>query len=407
MIILERKAMEQEELSFSDTERAFIARSNAELRKANWLFRLMGSSFLVKIFSKLTLIAIKIGIPVRSVIKHTIFNQFCGGETLEESKSVVEKLNNLKVGSILDYSVEGKDRDEDFIGTAAEVNKIIELASINPAIPYTSVKLSGLMPAKLLEKVSGGVILNAEEQKRFKEGKERIDDLCRNAGQKNVPVYFDAEETWVQSAIDSIAEEMMKKYNKQRAIVLTTLQMYRWDRMEYLEGLLKNAREEGYSIGIKLVRGAYMERENARASIEGRRSPIHSTKVGSDIDFDKAVELCLRNIDIVTLCAGTHNEKSTLYLVQKMKELGIPNDHKHVYFSQLYGMSDHITYNLAHQGYNVTKYLPYGPVRSVVPYLIRRAEENTGIAGQMGRELMLIVEERNRRKEQQLLPPAS
>ena len=395
--------MPSPEISFENTEKAFIAKGNQELKQSLWLFKLMGHPSLVKIFSKLIVFAIKIGLPVRLPIKATIFKQFCGGESIEESKEVVKKLNRSHIGSILDYSVEGKESEEDFNKTKDEILKIITVAKDNPAIPYTSLKLTGIAPFALLEKINSKQKLNKEEEAEFQKIRVRLAEIGNYASQSNVPVYFDAEESWIQEAIDMLAEEMMEMYNKKTAIVLTTLQMYRWDRIDYLKELIQKAKDKKYFIGIKLVRGAYIEKENLRASEKGYKSPIQPTKEKTDIDFDKAVDICLENIDLITLCAGTHNEASTMHLINKMKDLNIANDHPHVYFSQLYGMSDHITYNLADAGYNVTKYLPYGPVKSVMPYLIRRAEENTGIAGQMGRELKLIIEEKNRRQNSRLL----
>jgi len=395
--------MQYSGISFDNTEKAFIAKGNQELKHSLWLFKLMSNPALVKVFSRLIIFAIKIGLPVKLPIKATIFKQFCGGESIEESKVVVNKLNKSHIGSILDYSVEGKESEEDFCNTKDEILKIIRVAKDNPAIPYTSLKLTGIASFELLEKINSKQLLNKQEENEFQKIRGRLAEICYYASSSDVPIYFDAEESWIQDAIDFLAEEMMEMNNKKTAIVLTTLQMYRWDRIEYLKKLIVKARAKKFSIGIKLVRGAYMEKENLRASQMGFKSPIQTSKENTDIDFDKAVDICLENIDIITLCAGTHNEASTMHLVNKMGELKIPNDHPHVYFSQLYGMSDHITYNLADAGYNVTKYLPYGPVKSVMPYLIRRAEENTSIAGQMGRELKLIIEEKSRRQNSKLL----
>lgn len=388
---------------FSNTENAFRTKDDKELTQSVWLFKLMGNPALVKLFSKLTLFTIRMGLPVSSAVKATIYKQFCAGESIEESQRVVKKLGKAHVGSILDYSVEGKEREEDFERTKNEVVKIIHLAKGNPAIPYTSLKLTGIARFGLLEKLSNNKNLFIKSDAEYKAMMNRLHFICRTAFENNVPIYFDAEESWIQDSIDSLAEEMMKLYNKKTAIVLTTLQMYRWDRIDYLHKLIFEARKENFFIGIKLVRGAYMEKENKRAEQMGYKSPIQTTKGNTDKDFDKAVDICLENIDRVTLCAGTHNEASTLHLINRMKEFKISNSDTRVYFSQLYGMSDHITFNLADEGYNVTKYLPYGPVKSTLPYLIRRAEENTAIAGQMSRELKLILEEKHRRKTAKLL----
>ena len=389
---------------FANTEIAFKNKDNGELKHSLWLFKLMQNPSLVKIFSKLTLIAIKLHLPISAAVKATIYKQFCSGETLDESQKVVKHLGKSGVGSILDYSVEGKESIEDFENTKAEVIKIIHIAKGNPAIPYTSLKLTGIARHVLLEKINSQHELTDEEKKEKKELLARMDEICKEAFTCNVPIYFDAEESWIQDAIDSLAELMMRRYNRESAIILTTLQMYRWDRIDYLKKLIWEAREEKFFIGIKLVRGAYMERENKRAFECAYRSPIQKDKISTDIDFDKAVDICLENIDIIKLCAGTHNEASTTHLLEKMKALGIRNNHPNVYFSQLYGMSDNITFNLADMGYNVTKYLPYGPVKSTLPYLMRRAEENTAIAGQLSRELKMILEEKERRMFSKMLP---
>lgn len=394
------------EVNFENTSKAFLAKSGSELNKSFWLFNLMKYPFLVSLFSKLTLAAFKIRMPIKKIIKNSIFKQFCGGENLNEAQEVVKTLNKANIGAILDYSVEGKNNESDFEKTKYEVINIIKLAKNDPAIPYTSLKLTGIMESFLLEKLSANKNLNEEETNQFNTARKRLEEICLKAYNCNVPIYFDAEESWIQDAIDRLAEEMMRKFNSRKAIILTTLQMYRRDRINYLNFLLKVAADEHIYIGIKLVRGAYLEKENKRASELGYPSPIQLSKENTDHDFDSAITICLENINIVTLCAGTHNEASTLHLLHEMQRLKIENNHPHVYFSQLYGMSDHITYNLADAQYNVTKYLPYGPVKAVIPYLIRRAQENTAIAGQMGRELKLIVEEKKRRAQQHLISEA-
>ncbi len=395
--------MSYSKLSFGNTEMAFKAKEDKDLQRSLFLFKMMKQPALVKLLSKAILFSMRIGLPVNRLIKGTIFNQFCGGESIAESTEVISKLSRSHIGAILDYSIEGKEEEADFEQTKAELIKIIAVAKDNPAIPYTSLKLTGLARVSLLEKLGAGTDLNLAEKEECNTFYNRLNEICVAAQLANVPVYFDAEESWIQEAIDVLAERFMEKYNKKKAIVLTTLQMYRWDRLDYLTALIKRAREDSFFIGIKLVRGAYMEKENAHAAQIGSISPIHLLKEETDRDFDKAIDICLENIDIITLCAGTHNESSTMHVIRKMQELSIAPEHPHVFFSQLYGMSDHITYNLANAGYNVTKYLPYGPIKSVIPYLIRRAEENTSIAGQMGRELRMLVEEKKRRSASHLL----
>ena len=384
---------------FENTQKAFEQKNNSQLRNSYWLFRLMGQPALVKVFSKATLWALKMGLPIGGLIKSTIFKQFCGGESLTESQQVIDQLQKVKVGAILDYSIEGKESEEDFEATKNELLRIIRLAKNNPAIPYTSIKLTGVARFALLEKVSGKVALSEEEKKEYALVLARIDEICKLCKECHVPIYIDAEETWVQDAIDGIAEEMMLKYNTEYPIVQTTLQMYRWDRITYLKKIIAQALSSNIIIGVKLVRGAYWEKENLRAQTLNYKSPMHQQKVDTDKDYDDAVTMCLENISHVSLCVGTHNEQSTLHLARMMTKLGIAPNDKRVYSSQLFGMSDHITYNVADAGFNVTKYLPYGPVKSVMPYLIRRAEENTSIAGQMGRELRLILTEKKRRSQ--------
>lgn len=390
-------------VTFSNTEVAFRSKDDGELFRSLWLFKLMKSSFLVKLFSKLTLAAIKLHLPITAAVRATIYKQFCSGESIEESQRVVKSLGRSGVGSILDYSVEGKESEQDFESTKREVIRIIHAAKGNPAIPYTSLKLTGIGSGVLFENINQQKEYTHNDNPGYLRVRKRLTEICSEARLCDVPIYFDAEESWIQDVIDFLAEDSMREYNGERAIVLTTLQMYRWDRIDYLNRLIDRARSEKFFIGVKLVRGAYMEKENKRAAERGYRSPIQTDKAATDRDFDKAVDICLANIDIIKLCAGTHNEESTAHLVEKMKELGIANNHPNVYFSQLYGMSDHITFNLADMGYNVTKYLPYGPVKSTLPYLIRRAEENTAIAGQMTRELKLILEEKERRKTAKLI----
>ncbi|HRH11614.1 MAG TPA: proline dehydrogenase family protein [Bacteroidia bacterium] len=386
-----------------NTENAFLLKSNGELKRTLWLFRLINKPALVNFLTKALQFAMKMKLPVKGALKATIFKQFCGGENIKETSEVVNKLYDANVRSILDYSVEGEENNEAFDSALTELIKIINTASSNPAIPYTCIKLTGFVSSHLLEKASLKEEFSNEESADWQKFLKRMDTLFDTATEKNVPVYIDAEESWLQGSIDQVAEDYMLRYNKTHHIVLTTLQMYRHDRLAYLNELILFSKKNSIKLGIKLVRGAYLERENTRAAEMNYPTPMQKCKDDTDIAFNKAVVLCLDNIDLIMLCAGTHNEVSTLFLLDEMKKRNIANDHPHVYFSQLYGMSDHITMNLAAEKYNVTKYVPYGPVKSVVPYLIRRAQENTGIAGQMSRELQLITQEKKRRDNLKLL----
>lgn len=386
-----------------DTEKAFAGKNYKELKHSWWLFRLISKPVAVKVLTALTSLGIKIGLPIKGLIKSTIFRQFCGGESLEESTAVIKKLERSNVKTILDYSVEGKDDPNEFRRTADEVIRIIRLAHQDKAIPYTCIKVTGLVSSVLLEKKTAQIPFSIQESHAWESFILKLENIFEEAARNEVPVYIDAEESWLQGAIDELAEAYMKRYNINRFVVLTTLQMYRHDRLAYLYSLVSDARKHGYRLGIKLVRGAYMEKESKRATEKNYPNPIHKAKSETDADFDRALEICLDNIDLIMLCAGTHNEASTLRLVELMKKKNLPNGHPHVFFSQLYGMSDHISFNLAHLGYNVTKYLPYGPIKSVIPYLVRRAQENTAISGQMSRELMLLSQEKTRREQLKLL----
>jgi len=385
-------------ISFENTEIAFKGKSNKDLKRAYWLFKLVSNPKLVSFGKVFTTAALKFNFPIKGIIKKTIFKQFCGGETIAECRETTEVLGEFGIGTILDYSVEGKTSVEDFDATVLEIIQTIEEGSSNPKIPFAVFKVTGIARFGILEKANDGIDhLSEIERKELDDVILRINKICSNAFEKEQPVFIDAEETWIQNTIDFIATEMMKKYNKSKAIVFNTAQMYRHDRLEYIKKEIELAKKESYFYGIKLVRGAYMEKERERASIKNYPSPIQKDKASSDNDFNLALDFITDNIEIVSLCAGTHNEKSSLYLSELMEKKKISKNNSHIYFAQLLGMSDHISYNLAHATYNVAKYVPYGPINEVLPYLLRRADENTSVSGQTGRELGLIMKERKRR----------
>ncbi len=386
-------------LSFDNTANAFSGKTDNDLRRSYWLFKTVSNSGLVNFGRSFTDFALKTHLPIHGIIKATIFKQFCGGENIDECLKTIETLGKYNIGSILDYSVEGKVSETDFDNTAAEIIRTLQLASKNKHIPFGVFKPTGIGRIEVMEKVSSWAKLNAEEEKAWANMKTRVDNICRAASENNVQVLVDAEETWTQVAVDALVRDMMEKYNKQKAIVYNTAQMYRRDRLAYLDNLLKDAIEKNYIIGVKIVRGAYMEKERARAASMGYPSPINDTKANSDREYNTALEFCIKHLDRISICAGTHNENSAALLAKLMQQQNIPASHAHVWFSQLLGMSDHISYNLAKEGYNVAKYVPYGPVKNVLPYLIRRAQENTSVKGQTGRELSLIIKEKKRRTE--------
>lgn len=390
--------MSEFKLDFQDTETAFADKTTSELKEKYRLFKMMNSPALVSFGTRLTNFALSVGLPVSGLIKHTIYEQFCGGETIEECQRTIEKLGRSHIGTILDYSVEGKSEEEDFEHTKDEIVKTIKRANEDPNIPFAVFKVSGIAPYGTLEKVSAGVELPEKSRLKWERIQGRVAEICDYAHSLDQPVFIDAEETWIQNAIDYMAEGMMEKYNTKKPIVYTTIQLYRADGLIFLKNSHEKAKEKGYFYAVKLVRGAYMEKERDRAEEMGYPSPIQPDKESTDRDYDGAVEYCLENIESLAFVSGTHNEKSVQLQAQKMQRMNIPHDHPHVYFSQLYGMSDNLSYVLAKNGYNVSKYVPYGPVRDAVPYLTRRAAENTSVRGMMSRELVLIDRELKRRK---------
>lgn len=386
-------------ISFDNTEIAFKSKSNTDLAKAYWLFKIIGNPKLVKVGKCATNTALNINLPIKGIIKKTIFSQFCGGETISDCTKAITTLSNYGIGTILDYSIEGKTSDEDFNATVEEIIATIKAAANNPKIPFAVFKVTGISSFSILEKANDiHSVISPEEEQKLSAIIQRIDKICAAAYSHSVPVFIDAEETWIQDTIDRITFDMMLKYNKEQAIVFNTLQMYRHDRLAFLKNEITKAKTHNIHYGVKLVRGAYMEKERERALKMGYPSPIQPDKKACDFDFNSALELIIENLDAMALCAGSHNEESAQLLASLMNNKGIASGDKRVYFAQLLGMSDHISYNVAHAGYNVAKYVPYGPVKEVMPYLLRRADENTSVAGQTGRELSLIMKERNRRK---------
>jgi proline dehydrogenase len=394
---LENHPPKGETLSFNNTEIAFRNQRNGDLKRAYWLFKVINVNILTKIGPPLTNFAIKIGLPITGLIKSTIFKHFCGGETIADSEQTIAKLAAGKVGTILDYSVEGEEEEIVFEGTCKEIIRTIERAKGDTRIPLTVFKVTGIARFALLEKLDAGQTLTAEEKQEFERVKERVKRICSRAAELDVPVMIDAEESWIQETIDELALDMMRLYNRKRLLVYNTYQLYRHDKLADLKEAIATAKNEGFILGAKLVRGAYMEKERKRAAEMGYVSPIQPDKASSDRDYDQAIHVCIENLNSVGFVAGTHNENSCRLLAELLDKNGIEHQHPHVFFSQLLGMSDNLSFNLSDAGYNVAKYVPYGPVKAVLPYLFRRAQENTSIAGQMGRELALIIKEKQRR----------
>lgn len=389
---------EKTPIDFTNTAIAFSGKTDAELKKATWLFKLMNQNWLVNVGAKLGVTALNLNIPfVEETIKKTIFEQFCSGTTLLDSQPTITKLYTQKVLSILDYGAEGKTTEIDFNGTMNEAIRAIDFAEQNESAPVITIKITGLSRHKLLEKIQNGEALTEAEKKEFKNVNKRVDAICYAAHNKKVGVFIDAEESWIQDTIDFLAKKMMKRYNEEIVIVYNTFQMYRHDRLQYLIDSYEEARKEGYLLGAKLVRGAYMEKERARAAELNYPSPIQPNKKATDNDYNTAIQFCVDNYTYIGSCNATHNTYSCALQASLIAQKGIQKNHPYLNFCQLYGMSDNLTFNLADAGYNVAKYLPYGPVKDVVPYLIRRAQENSAISGDMNREYELLVREMKRR----------
>jgi proline dehydrogenase len=384
---------------FSNTEIAFKYRSNREMSRARFLFSSMSSPWLTRVGMKMTQFAISNKIPIQGLIKSTLFDQFCGGETMEEAGKTAAMLAKYGVSTILDYGVEGKESEEDFEKAVPEFIKAIKYAAANKNIPFISMKITGFAYFALLEKIHSGAALSEDEKGAWQRVYNRIDTICKAASDNGIMVLVDAEESWIQIPVDNLTDAMMEKYNKTKVVVFNTFQFYRHDRLAFLKQSYQLAQQKGYLLGAKLVRGAYMEKERARAVEKGYESPIQPNKEAADRDYDAGVQFCLENIASLGLFVGTHNETSCMKAATYMHNHNFDSATRdRVWFSQLYGMSDNISFNLAHSSYHVAKYLPYGPVKDVIPYLMRRAQENTSVAGQTGRELSLINQEIKRRK---------
>lgn len=385
-------------LSFNNTEIAFKHKSDKELKRAAFLFSVIGNPTMVKIGKGMTNFGLKAHLPIKGIIKRTIFSQFCGGETIEECTDTINTLWESRVGTILDYSIEGKTSDEDFEATTQEIIATIHKGKGNPGIPFAVFKITGICRFNVLEETNGGTEkVSADILKDYEAMHERVKRICQAAYDSKVPVFIDAEESWIQDAIDRVTHEMMELFNKEEVIVYNTVQIYRHDRLAFLKHSIAWAKAHGLKYGVKLVRGAYMEKERARATQKGYPSPIQPDKESCDADYNAALEFLVSEIDSMALVAGSHNEYSSQFLAELLVKHTIPKNDPRIYFAQLLGMSDHISYNLAFDGYNVAKYVPYGPVEEVMPYLLRRANENTSVKGQTGRELSLIRAERKRR----------
>lgn len=387
------------QINFDNTEIAFANKSDKELKKTSLLFKLMSNSFLTKMLSSVGLFAVKYNLPLaRFAVKQTIYEQFCGGETLLDCQVAIDKLYENNALTILDYGAEGKSTPEEHDEVKGQIIQSIKLAAANNSVPVVVCKLSGLARNKLLERLQKPDNLSDSDQNEYLKLYERVDEICQKGFELGVGVFIDAEESWMQITIDRIAIEMMSKYNREKVIVYNTYQLYRHDKLAQLKSDYRKSQEEGYLFGVKFVRGAYMNKERDRAEEMGYESPIQKDKVSTDRDYDEAIKFCVENYKTIGSCCATHNEKSSLYQAELIDQLGIDKAHPHLNFSQLYGMSDQITFNIAEAGYNVGKYLVYGPVKEVIPYLIRRAQENTSVTGEMGRELKFIQTEMKRRK---------
>jgi len=383
---------------FENTERAFCLKSDSQLERAYFLFKMISKEPLVRIGTAVTKFALNASLPVEGLIRSTVFDHFCGGVNEDDCLPVVDKLYSRGVSSVLDYSVEGKEEETQFDACLDKVMELTDFAEEKSAMPISVFKPTGLGRFELWQKVSENALLSEEEQAEWDRVVDRFDRICAQGKEKDVAVLIDAEESWMQAAADRLVAQMMAKYNTEKAIVYNTLQCYRWDRLDYLKELHREARAKRFKIGVKIVRGAYMEKENHRAETLGYPTPICKSKAVTDENFNTVLRYIFDYLDDVSVFLGTHNESSCYLAMDIMAEKQIQKSDFRVWFGQLYGMSDHISFNLGHEGYNVAKYIPFGPVKDVMPYLIRRAEENTSVAGQTNRELELLKKEKKRRK---------
>lgn len=382
-------------ISFNNTEIAFAHKSSSELKKAKLLFKSFNYPLLIQYGPKIAASLIDFLSPVKTIIKNTLFAQFCGGESIEDCEKAIQTLKASNIGTILDYSVEGEETESVFDHTCKEILLTINrAASDRKNIPFSVFKTTGIGRMEVLTKVNAAEALSESEKVEYEKLKDRFFSICKSAYDNDVRLFVDAEDSWIQDVIDTLTYDAMRLYNKDKAIIYNTVQCYRTERVTHIKKVLA---EMDCYLGFKLVRGAYMEKERERAQKMGYPSPIHANKSASDTEYNMALELCIDNIDRISICAGTHNEESSQYLVDLMDKKNIASFHPHIYFAQLLGMSDHISFNLAKAGYNVAKYVPYGPVKAVLPYLSRRAQENSSVQGQVGRELRLINEELKRR----------
>ena len=385
-------------INFNDTAIAFAGKNDRELKEARNLFKMMNNEKLVNMGTGITQWAFKVGFPISGPIRLTIFDHFCGGRDIEECKPAIQKLSSQGVFTILDYGVEAKNEEAELDETADYLEKTLEFAKADKDVNILSIKITGLFPDELLKKFSKGNKFTDEETEKWNKGKQRVDRVAKAAHDSDIQLYFDAEESWLQPAIDSLVTEAMKAYNKEKPIIFNTIQLYRHDRLAYLKSAYAEARLEDYILAVKLVRGAYMEKEREHAEAEHRPSPIQPDKESTDRDYNAALEFCMEYIANIAFCNATHNEESCRLLCELVENSVVRNDHPHIFTAQLFGMGDNLSFNMAKMGMNVAKYMPYGPVKEVVPYLMRRARENTSVNGSMSRELNLLQQEIERRR---------
>ena len=391
-------------LSFDNTQNAFAYKSTPDLKKAKFLISVIQNPLMVSLATKVTPFLMKMGFPINGILRNTVFKQFVGGETLEESARTAKLLGSYDVQVILDYGVEAKEGESNFDDVTSHIIEAIDFAATQNNIPFISVKITGIASHILLEhlneapRLRSGIHDSESENAAWERVRERMYAICDIAQEKGVGILLDAEETWIQDPIDRLAIELMKEYNKEKVVIYNTYQLYRNDRLHFLQLSHRLAKEGGFLLGAKLVRGAYMEKERERAIKLGYTSPIHLDKEATDKDFDAAATYCISNKDTISLLLASHNEASNIAIANAMTNLSFEKNDQHVHFSQLFGMGDHITFNMAVQGYNVSKYLPFGPINEVIPYLMRRAEENTSVNGQTNKELVLLKTELARRK---------
>lgn len=381
------------------SDSAFSHYSISQLRRTKVLFKILQNPLVSWFSGFVPHIPILLRLPfVKSLIKHYIFSHFCGGEDWKEVHQSALKLQKQNILSSLDYSVECKQTEQDYETTKKVLLNVLEEAKNLSHIPFCVLKITGLGRFALLEKIHNGQTLSDNEKAEWQRVQSRFDSICEKAVDCNTKLLVDAEESWIQKPIDNIVKRAMKRHNQNEPMIYNTYQLYLKAKYEQLKTDWEKAKEKGYILGSKLVRGAYMEKETKRAVKMHLPNPIQPSKAKCDQDFNDSLKFCLKHIDDFGIYIGTHNIESTQKARQLMQEYGIAKSDERVFFSQLLGMREILSYELAQQDYLVSKYTPFGKIAEVIPYLLRRIQENSSVKDQLNDEIKVITRELENQK---------